>query len=99
MLTADVLTSSPQRFEELTRHIASRFGRGDLRHRAEAYLLGLVDAVRWLLGPESDADVDLLVVNPSRRGRVEPRVTKRRPKPHVRIMRPRAELRKQLMRQ
>jgi hypothetical protein len=61
--------------------------------------IGLVDAVRWLLGPESDADVDVLVVNPSRRGRVEPRVTKRRPKPHVRMMRPRADLRKQLMRQ
>lgn len=37
--------------------------------------IGLVDAVRWLIGVE-EADVTVLVVNPSHRGRVEPRVKK-----------------------
>jgi hypothetical protein len=39
----------------------------------------LVDAVRWLIGVE-EADALALLVNPSRPGRVEPRVVKRRPK-------------------
>jgi hypothetical protein len=57
--------------------------------------IGLVDAVRWLIGIE-EADVSVLVVNPSRRGRVEPRVKKRRPKQYMLMTRPRAELRKLL---
>ena len=57
--------------------------------------IGLVDAVRWLIGVE-EADVSVLVVNPSRRGRVEPRVKKRRPKQYMLMTRPRAELRKSL---
>ena len=38
----------------------------------------------------------MLVVNPSRRGRVEPRVVKRRPKQYMGMTKPRAELRKEL---
>jgi Transposase DDE domain len=57
--------------------------------------VGLVDAVRWLIGVE-EADVSVLVVNPSRRGRVEPRVVKRRPKQYMRMTKPRPALRKQL---
>jgi Transposase DDE domain len=58
--------------------------------------IGLVDALRWLIGVEGDPQPARLVINPSRRGRVEPRVVKRRPKQYVRLTKPRAELRKQL---
>lgn len=57
--------------------------------------VSLVDALRWLIGVE-EADASVLVVNPARRGRVEPRVVKRRPKQYMRMAKPRAELRKQL---
>jgi hypothetical protein len=57
--------------------------------------IGLVDAVRWLIGVE-EADASVLVVNPSRRGRVEPRVKKRRPKQYMLMSKPRPELRKLL---
>lgn len=57
--------------------------------------VSLVDAVRWLIGVE-EADASVVVVNPSRRGRVEPRVVKRRPKQYMRMTKPRAELRKLL---
>jgi hypothetical protein len=58
--------------------------------------VGLIDAVRWLIGQEGTECPTALVINPSRRGRVEPRVVKRRPKQYVRMTRPRAELRKLL---
>jgi hypothetical protein len=57
--------------------------------------IGLVDAVRWLIGTE-EGDLTVLVVNPSRRGRVEPRVKKRRPKQYTLMTKPRSELRKSL---
>ena len=58
--------------------------------------IGLLDSLRWLIGQEGGEDLSVLVVNPSRRGRVEPRVVKRRPKQYVRMTKPRADLRKQL---
>ena len=58
--------------------------------------IGLIDTVRWLIGKEGDEDLSVLVVNPSRRGRVEPRVVKRRPKQYMRMTEPRADLRKRL---
>jgi hypothetical protein len=57
--------------------------------------VSLVDALRWLIGVE-EADASVLVVNPSRPGRVEPRVAKRRPKQYMRMTEPRPVLRKQL---
>ena len=54
------------------------------------------DAVRWLGGSEGGDDASVLAVNPSRPGRVEPRVVKRRPKKYYRMTRPRAALRKEL---
>lgn len=57
--------------------------------------VSLVDAVRWLIGVE-EADASVLAVNPSRRGRVEPRAVKRRPKRYRRMAQPRATLRKRL---
>ena len=59
--------------------------------------VGLVDAVRWLIGMEGACEPRTLVINPSRRGRVEPRVVKRRPKQYMRLTRPRHELCKQLL--
>ena len=58
--------------------------------------VGLIDAVRWLIGGEGGSEPPAPVINPSRRGRVEPRVVKRRPKQYMRLTKPRAELRKQL---
>jgi hypothetical protein len=57
--------------------------------------VSLVDAVRWLIGVE-EAGPSVLVVNPSRPGRVEPRVVKRRPKQYMRMTKPRSVLRNQL---
>ena len=54
-----------------------------------------IDALRWLIGVEG-SDASVLVVNPPRRGRVEPRVVKRRPKQYMRMTKPRGVLRKQL---
>ena len=57
--------------------------------------LSVVDTVRWLIGVEG-SDSSQLLVNPSRRGRVEPRVVKRRPKQYMRMTEPRSCLRKKL---
>lgn len=57
--------------------------------------ISFVDALRWLIGVEP-TDLSKLVVNPARRGRVEPRVVKRRPKPYRRMTKPRGTLRKEL---
>jgi hypothetical protein len=57
--------------------------------------VSLVDTVRWLLG-DGEEDESVLRVNPKRRGRVEPRVRKRRPKQYPLMKKPRSALRKQL---
>jgi hypothetical protein len=61
----------------------------------EPHRVSLVDAVRWLIGVE-EADASVLVVNPERPGRVEPRVVKRRPKQYMRMTEPRKTLRNKL---
>lgn len=45
MPTADALSAWPERFEDLAGRIAPRFGRKDLRRRAEDYLHGLLGRV------------------------------------------------------
>jgi hypothetical protein len=57
--------------------------------------VSLVDTVRWLVG-DGEADESVLRINPERRGRVEPRVKKRRPKQYPLMNKPRSALRKQL---
>ncbi len=57
--------------------------------------ISLVDTVRWLVG-DGEEDESVLRVNPARRGRVEPRVRKRRPKQYPLMTKPRSALRKQL---
>src|SRR5271168_2465446 len=42
--------------------------------------VSVMDAVRWLVGVEGGEDWSVILINPSRRGRFEPRVRKRRPK-------------------
>jgi hypothetical protein len=58
--------------------------------------VSVIDAVRWLVGAEGDKDLSVIRINPSRKGRVEPRVRKRRPKQYPLMKKPRAVLRKQL---
>lgn len=58
--------------------------------------VSVTDAVRWLVGAEADEDLSVILINPSRRGRVEPRVRKRRPKQYPLMKEPRAVLRKRL---
>jgi hypothetical protein len=58
--------------------------------------VSVTDTVRWLVGAEGDEDLSVILVNPSRTGRVEPRVRKRRPKQYPVMKKPRQFLRKQL---
>ncbi len=57
--------------------------------------ISLVDTLRWLIGDGAE-DESILRVNPARRGRVEPRVRKRRPKQYPLMKKPRSALRNQL---
>jgi hypothetical protein len=75
--------------------VRSVMGESARLKRVDPDRIGLVDAVRWLIGIE-EGDLSVLVVNPSRRGRVEPRVKKRRPKQYTLMTKPRSELRKSL---
>jgi hypothetical protein len=58
--------------------------------------VSVTDAVRWLVGAEGGEDLSVILINPSRKGRVEPRVKKRRPKQYPLMKKPRAVLRKEL---
>jgi hypothetical protein len=58
--------------------------------------ISLVDALRWLTGEEGEGTTPILVVNPSRPGRFEPRVKKRRPKQYRRMTKPRKEYHKEM---
>ena len=59
--------------------------------------VSVTDTVRWLVGAEGDEDLSVILIVPKRKGRVEPRVKKRRPKQYPRMTRPRRELRKELL--
>jgi hypothetical protein len=60
--------------------------------------ISFVDALRWLATAKPGDDLRILVVNPHRPGRAEPRVRKRRPKAYKLMNLPREELRKALLR-
>ena len=49
------------------------------------------------MGAEGDEDLSVILAVPKRKGRVEPRVKKRRPKQYPRMTQPRRELRNQLL--
>jgi Transposase DDE domain len=59
--------------------------------------ISFVDALRWLGAPSTGIPLRALRVNPIRPNRVEPRVKKRRPKPFPLMIKPRHELRQQLI--
>lgn len=66
------------------------------RQRVPPDRISFVDALRWLRSAQPDETVPELIVNPPRPGRFEPRVVKRRPKPHKLMTKPRRELKKAL---
>jgi hypothetical protein len=59
--------------------------------------VSFVDALRWLQEARPGDELPALVVNPDRPGRVQPRVRKRRPKQFPLMKKPRAVLRKALL--
>ena len=59
--------------------------------------VSMTDAVRWLVGAEGEEDLSVILTIPKRKGRVEPRVKKRRPKQYDLMTKPRRELRKELL--
>lgn len=59
--------------------------------------ISFIDAWRWLRHARPGDALAVLVVNPERPGRAEPRVRKRRPKEFPLMKRPRAVLRKELL--
>jgi hypothetical protein len=61
--------------------------------------ISCLDALRWLGAPSTGIPLGALIVNPIRPHRVEPRVKKRRPKSFPLMIKPRQELRQQLVEQ
>ena len=61
--------------------------------------ISFLDALRWLGAPSTGVPLEALIVNPIRPHRVEPRVKKRRPKSFPFMIKPRQELRQQLVQQ
>lgn len=57
--------------------------------------ISLIDAVRWMTDADSKGAAPILVINPDRPGRYQPRVRKRRPKQYPLMKRPREEYRKE----
>ena len=51
--------------------------------------MSVTDTVRWLVGAEGGEDLSVILAVPKRKGRVEPRVKKRRPKQYPRMTKPR----------
>jgi hypothetical protein len=61
--------------------------------------ISFLAALRWLGAPSTGMPLIALIVNPVRPYRVEPRVKKRRPKSFPLMIKPRQELRRQLIQQ
>jgi hypothetical protein len=61
--------------------------------------ISFLDALRWLGASGTGVPLGALIVNPVRPHRVEPRVKKRRPKSFPFMIKPRQELRQQLVQQ
>ena len=67
------------------------------RQKVPPTRISFVDALRWVCSVKVGDALALLIVNPDRTGRVEPRVVKRRPKPYPRMNQPRRELKQALL--
>jgi hypothetical protein len=61
--------------------------------------ISFLEALRWLSAPSTGIPLGALIVNPIRPHRVEPRVKKRRPKSFPLMLKPRQELRQQMVQQ
>jgi hypothetical protein len=61
--------------------------------------ISFLDALRWLSAPSTGIPLVALIVNLARPHRVEPRVKKRQPKSFPLMIKPRHELRQQLVQQ
>lgn len=68
------------------------------RQRVSPHRISFVDALRWLRDADAQTLLTRLLLNPLRPNRLEPRVLKRRAKEYTLMQKPRAELRKALLR-
>jgi Transposase DDE domain len=68
-------------------------------HHSGVERISFLDALRWLGAPSTGVPLGALIVNPIRPHRVEPRVKKRRPKSFPFMIKPRQELRQQMVQQ
>lgn len=66
------------------------------QQRVRPYRISFIDALRWLQPAKPSQPLSELIVNPIRRGRLEPRCLKRRPKQYCHMTQPRRELHKRL---
>jgi hypothetical protein len=69
------------------------------RQKTQPDRISFADVLAWVRVGDVTLPMPRFVINPRRRGRLEPRVCKRRPKPFARLTRPRAEMRKALQTQ
>jgi hypothetical protein len=69
------------------------------RQSLPARRISFIDAYRWLASHRPGSPLPVLIRNPPRPGRYEPRAVKRRPKQYDLLNRPRAEMRKSLREQ
>ena len=67
------------------------------RQKVPLERISFIDALRWLRDAKVDTVLTILVVNPVRPDRLEPRVLKRRMKEYTLMTKPRATLRKALL--
>ena len=70
-----------------------------IRQHIAVERISFLDALRWLGAPSTGVPLGALIVNPVRPHRVEPRVKKRRSKSFPLMIKPRQELRRQLVQQ
>jgi len=66
------------------------------RQSVDLNRISFIDALRWLQAAKPGDELPVLVVNPYRPNRLEPRVRKRRPKPYPLMTKPRRQLKKEL---
>ena len=69
------------------------------RQGVDVERISFIDALRWLSTATPGEEFPLLIVNPHRPNRVEPRLTKRRPKEYRWLMKPRQIARNELLAQ
>jgi len=68
-----------------------------IQQQVDVEWISFLDALRWLGAPDTGVPFELLLVNPVRPHRVEPRVKKRRPKAFPFMSKPRRLLRQALI--